>query len=473
MIKMILGVFITIFVIVTAVVVFYWRDINHDPSTQDMLLFFGLLPLALSMLFVMPFMIRQWYQESQEKKQKEQQADRDQDDEVAELPPEKIMWTDLNVFSSKSLSALGEDEAIWEELKNFKSPELDSKLLNGYGLPILSYRIPEIDDMLESEEEDEFDQSNKRQKRIEALINYQLEQNTETLWAIAEHLKQSALFYEGQLVHEYRMHPAWIDPNADREDDDQIERTIEQVSKLSRLDVHLILAEDLLHIWDEEATKELIGDFFTELGIIPQKFHVELHYWGKETAYKEWMNLLQQVQKAEDIVSFVVVADSEIDQDTVDEKTWVSEQYLPSEFVGSCCIAKTSVLINNMQPLKTIKIALNESKLQNTLEQLNIHQLEQYQQEQPFVIQLDDITDLKVVKRLNHNFSDTPIEQHHYLYMKSSVGQTEHVAKIFGFILATQASDELMSMVYCCDLPQTQSFIQAITEQDTSVERDA
>ena len=73
MIKMILGVFITIFVIVTAVVVFYWRDINHDPSTQDMLLFFGLLPLALSMLFVMPFMIRKWYQESQEKKQKEQQ----------------------------------------------------------------------------------------------------------------------------------------------------------------------------------------------------------------------------------------------------------------------------------------------------------------------------------------------------------------------------------------------------------------
>ena len=180
MIKMILGVFITIFVIVTAVVVFYWRDINHDPSTQDMLLFFGLLPLALSMLFVMPFMIRKWYQESQEKKQKEQQADRDQDDEVTELPPEKIMWTELNVFSSKSLSALGEDEAIWEELKNFKSPELDSKLLNGYGLPILSYRIPEIDDMLESEEEDEFDQSNKRQKRIEALINYQLEQNTET-----------------------------------------------------------------------------------------------------------------------------------------------------------------------------------------------------------------------------------------------------------------------------------------------------
>lgn len=471
MIKMILGVFITVFVIVTAVVVFYWRDINHDPSTQDMLLFFGLLPFALSMLFVMPFMIRKWYQESQEKKQNVQRANDDQDEAEQERPPEKIMWTELNVFSSKSLSALGEDEAIWEELKNFKSPELDSKLLNGYGLPILSYRIPEIDEMLESEDEDEFDQGNKRQKRIEALIKHQLEQNTETLWAIAEHLKQSALFYEGQLVHEYRMHPAWIDPSADYENEESTERKIEQVSKLNRLDVHLVLAEDLLHVWDEDATKELIADFFTALGIIPQKFHVELHYWGKETSYKEWMNLLQQVQKSEDIVSFVVVADSEIDQDTVDEKTWMSEQYLPSEFVGSCCIAKNSVLINHLQPVKTIKIALNESKLLNTLEQLNIHQLEQYQHEQPFVMQLDDVTDLKVVKRLNHNFSETPIEQHHYVYMKSSVGQTEHVAKVFGFILGMQASDELTSMVYCCDLPQTQSFIQAITEQEQSNER--
>lgn len=472
MIKMILGVFITVFVIVAAVVVFYWRDINHDPSTQDMLLFFGLLPFALSMLFVMPFMIRKWYQESQEKKQNAQRVNDNQDEEEQALPPEDIIWTELNVFSTKALSALGEDEAIWEELKNFKSPELDSKLLNGYGLPILSYRIPEIDDMFESEDEDEFDQGNKRQKRIEALIQNQFEQNTEILWAIAEHLKQSALFYEGQLVHEYRMHPAWIDPNADREDEENVERRIEQVSKLNRLDVHLILAEDLLHIWDEETTKELIGDFFTALGIIPQKFHVELHYWGKETSYKEWMNLLQHIQKADDIVSLVIVADSEIDQDTVDEKTWISEQYLPSEFVGSCCIAKASVLINNVSPVKTIKIALNESKLLNTLEQLNIHQLEQYQHEQPFVMQLDDVTDLKVVKRLNHNFSETPIEQHHYIYMKSSVGQTEHVAKVFGFILGMQAPDELTSMVYCCDLPKTQSFIQAIIEQEQSNERD-
>lgn len=460
MIKMILGVFVTIFVIVAAIVVFYWRDTNHDPSVQDMLLFFGLLPVALSMLCVMPFVLKKWYQESQEKKKKAEQNELEKEDEVKELPAEQIEWVELNVFSTRTISAFGEDEAIWDELKNFKSPELDQKLLNGYGLPILSYRIADIDDMLDSEEDDEFDIGNKRQKRIETLIQYQLEQNTETLWAIAEHLKQSALFYEGQLAHEYRMHPAWIDPNADVSEDEYNAQSVSEVPKLSRLNLHVILAEDLLHIWDEAATQEMLATYLNELGIIPQKFHVELHYWGKETSYKEWINLLKHIQKNEDVVSFVIVADSEIDQDTVDEKTWVSEQYLPSEFAGSSCFAKPSVIINGIEPQKTIKIALNEARLLNSLEHLKKHELEQYQQEQPFVIQLDDITDLKVVKRLERNFGDTPIEQHHYLYMKSSVGQTEHVAKIFGFMLGMQAPEELIAMVYCCDVPQTQSIIE-------------
>ena len=466
---MILGIFVTIFVIVTAVVIFYWRDTNHDPSMGDLLLFFGLLPVALSLVIVMPFFIKKWYQENQEKKRKAQLAAEEQKEveEVKEVPPEEIDWVELNVFSTRTLSALGEDESIWEELKNFKSPELDQKLLNGYGLPILSYRITDIDDMLEGEEdEDEFSPLNKRQQRIEALITHQLENNTETLWAIAEHLKQSALFYESQLAHEYRMHPAWIDPNADVNDEDVSERSVQQVPKLSRLNVHVILAEDLLHVWDEESTKSLISNYFDQLGIIAQKFHVELHYWGKETSYKEWINLLQSVEKIESVASFVIVADSEVDQDTVDEKTWISENYLPSEFVGSCCIAKDSVIINGLEPQKTIKIALNENKLMNSLELSKNHELEQYQQEKPFVIQLDDITDIKVVKRLERNFADTPIEQHHYLYMKSTVGQTEHVAKVFGFMIAMQAPEELMSMVYCCDLPQTQSMIQVMREKE-------
>lgn len=464
MIKVILGVLVSVFVLVSTFVILYWRDSNHDPSTSDLMIFFGLVPFAISLVILMPFFLKKWYRENQEKKKTEQLKSAVPVLEE-EIPAHQIEWVDLNVFSSSTLSALGENEAIWDELKNSKSPELDHNLLNGYGLPILSYRITDIDQLLDDENELN---TSLRQQRIEAMIQLQLEQNSEVLWAIAEHLKQAALFYEGQLVHEYRMHPAWIDPHANTEDEDYSPRSVEQVSRLNMLNVHIILAEDLLHIWDESSTHAMIEHYLNELGYIPQKFHVELHYWGKETAYKEWMNLLKGIQQSEHSVSLVLVVDSEIDQDTVDEKTWMSEQYIPAEFIGSCCIARPDVLINQMTPQKVIKIALNETKLLNTLEYINALELNQYEQEAPFVVQLDDITDLKVIKRLDKNFAQTPIEQHHYLFMKPSVGQTEHVAKIFGFILALQAPENSLAMVYCCDLPQTQSLIQDYSEQETT-----
>lgn len=465
MIKVILGVLISVFVLVSTVVVLYWKDSQYDPSGSDFLIFFGLIPVAISLVILMPFMLKKWIKDHQEKKKEALLQQAEKQDVVEEIPVHQIEWVNLNVFSSSTLNALGENEAIWDAVLAHKSPELDSKLQNAYGLPILSYRIQEIDEVLEQQDEEEL-YSNRRQQRIEALIQQQLEQNVETLFAIASHLKQSALFYEGQLAHEYRMHPAWIDPNANVEDEPESPRAIEQVSRLSLLNIHIILAEDVLHIWDEASTQNLLNEFLNELGIIPQKFHVELHYWGKETAYKEWINLLQQIQNEEDKVSFIVVADSEIDQDTIDEKTWVSDSYLPAEFVGSCCIAKPTVMVNELAPQKVIKIALNETKLFNTLESLEYQALPQFEQEQPFVVQLDDITDIKVIKRLEKNFAQTPIEQHHYLYMKPSVGQTEHIAKIFGFMVAMQAPQDLLAMVYCCDLPQTQSIIQDYATTD-------
>lgn len=472
MVKMILAVLVSMFVIVSTVVVLYWRDTGHNPSSQDLLIFFGLLPFALSLLIVMPFFIKKWYQESQEKKNQAQTTHQDPV-EVNTVSSEPVERIELNIWSATAYSALGENDGIWEQLKNFKSPELDPKLQNGYGLPILSYRIADLDDSMDDDQDknDEHDHFglSQRQVRIQALLQQQLEQNTESLWSIAEHLKQSALFYEGQLAHEYRMHPAWIDPSIEHNDELETERSIEQVARLNQLNIHVVLAEDLLHTWDESSTQEKVAEFLNELGIIPQKFHVEFHYWGKETAYKQWMDVLKQLSKAELDVSFVMVVDSEIDQDSIDEKTWISDHYIPSEFVASCCIAGTSVLINQMTPQKVIKIALNEHQLFNTLEQLQSQTLVQYDQEQPFVMQLDDATDIKVIKRLEQNFSETPIEQHHYLFMKQSIGQTENLAKIFGFMLGMHASEDLVTLVYSCDQPQTQTVIQPFLEQQTTV----
>lgn len=468
MIKIILGVLITIFVIVSTVVVLYWRDINYDPDFQDMLIFFGLVPVAISLLLLMPFFIKQWYQESKIRKQNEEALKNKSPDE-SEIKPvkEEIRWIDLHVFSASSYSALGENAEIWTSLKEFKSPELDAQLQNGYGLPILSYRITDLDDIVDVQSEEDSDELivNARQARIWALIQHQLEQHVETLWALSEHLKNSALFYDTQLAHEYRMHPAWIDPDAQVDDYAEQPRTVKEVYKLNRLNLHIILSEDLLHTADESLTQEKISEYLNELGILDKMFHVEYHYWGKETAYTHWFNLLDKIQKVEHEFNFLVAVDSEIDQDTVDEKTWISEHYIPSEFVGSCCVAHVNVKINELVPQKVIKIALNDHQLLNTLKQLNSLELPQFQREEPFVVQLDDPGDIKVIKRLEKNFAETLIEQHHYLFMKHSVGQTEHLAKIFGFMVALNAPEDLCALVYSCDQPRTQSIIQPILEK--------
>ncbi len=46
-----------------------------------------------------------------------------------------------------------------------------------------------------------------------SLIQQQLEQHVDSLSLIAEHLKQSALFYDSELAYQYRMHPGWVDPD--------------------------------------------------------------------------------------------------------------------------------------------------------------------------------------------------------------------------------------------------------------------
>jgi hypothetical protein len=187
-IKIILGTLVSTILLVSVIVVFYWRDIKYDPNGQDFLIFFGVIPAAITLLILSPMLIKKIYQSHQEKKEQqrieaEQRSEQQQTTEAK--VEEKIEWVDLKVYSATSLSALGENEAQLDQLQDVASPELDSQLVNGYGLPILSFRVQEIEEPLE----DEASSLSSRQKRISALIQQQLEQNTETLYQIAEHLK--------------------------------------------------------------------------------------------------------------------------------------------------------------------------------------------------------------------------------------------------------------------------------------------
>lgn len=457
MIKLILGTFISMLVLVSLVVVFYWRDTKYDPSGSDFLIFFGLIPLGITMLIVTPVMLKKWYSSRQEKKEQQQleeQKRSEQQREVEAVTEEEIEWVGLKVYAASSLSAFGENEMHLHQLKEGVSAELDQKLVNGYGLPILSYRIQDIEDELDDDES----HLPHRQNRITALIQQQLEQNTETLSQIAEHLKNSALFYDAKLAHEYRMHPAWIDPN--RTEDESIEQPIaEAVPRLNRLNIHIILPENLFHVWNETDTSEFIHHYLTELGIINQQFEMEYHYWGETTAYQDWIKLLKRIELQDSEVSLFIAVDSEVDQETVDDRTWMSEKYIPSEYIGTCCMTSSHVELQNLHANKLIRIALNSTQAAKTLKQLKLDLTEQFDQEQPFIMILDDQTDFKKLKKLEQNFAETAIEAHHYMYSKESLGHTQALSKVFGFMLSLQFDDALFAYVYSADHQQTQVVI--------------
>ncbi len=463
MLKKILATFIGVFLTLSSLIILYWRDVQYEPERQDFLVYFGLLPLAITCFLLSPWLIYRAYQAYQSKKKQAELAQQKAQEAPSTQVTQQIEWLKLNIYAAHVYSALGEDGAILEQLKEYTSPELDLKLQNSNGLPILSYRIEELDEKLGPEQdEDGLTTFSVRQQRIMALVEHQLEKNVEVLLQVAEHLKYSSLFYETQQIHDYRMHPAWIDPGAEYDPDEVAIPELKQVERLDRLNLHILLSEDLQRVWNETAHQNRLQEFFSNLGIIPQKIHLEYHFLGVETVVHDFLILLKQQQDQTQEISLIISADSEIDQEIIDERIWISDHYLPAEFSSSCCIASTKVNFEQLLPLKRLVLAINQNQVRHILEELNIDELPQYKNEEPFVVVLDDITQIKTLKRIEQYFEQSPIEPHHYLYCRASLGHTQNLEKIYGMMLGMLLPPEQVAVVFGQDI---QAIIQDIPEE--------
>lgn len=463
MLKKILATFIGVFLTLSSLIILYWRDVQYEPERQDFLVYFGLLPVAITGFLLSPWLIYRAYQAYQSKKKQAELAQQKAQEAPSTQVTQQIEWLKLNIYAAHVYSALGEDGAILEQLKEYTSPELDLKLQNSNGLPILSYRIEELDEKLGPEQdEDGLTTFSVRQQRIMALVEHQLEKNVEVLLQVAEHLKYSSLFYETQQIHDYRMHPAWIDPGAEYDPDEVAVPELKQVERLDRLNLHILLSEDLQRGWNETAHQNRLQEFFSNLGIIPQKIHLEYHFLGAETVVHDFLILLKQQQDQTQEISLIISADSEIDQEIIDERVWISDHYLPAEFSSSCCIASTKVNFEQLLPLKRLVLAINQNQVRHILEELNIDELPQYKNEEPFVVVLDDITQIKTLKRIEQYFEQSPIEPHHYLYCRASLGHTQNLEKIYGMMLGMLLPPEQVAVVFGQDI---QAIIQDIPEE--------
>lgn len=436
MIKKIMAILLIVVVTVASTVIFYWKDSQFDPGSLDLLMYLLVLPVLITTVFLTPWLIYRFYQA----RKRQQHPPETQAEAQTPAPPTvEAEWIKLWIYSAFSQTVLGENEEIIQALQAYPSPQLDMKLLNSYGLPILSYRMAELDEQAS----DADTSTSVRQQRIMSLIQQQIEQQTSYLSQIADHLKRSSLFFETDDVHEYRMHPAWIDPQAEY-DPDPISSTtrLDPVSRLNWLNLHIILSQDLLHVWDDVSCNQWLHEQLGELGFLPQKVHVEYHFWGQDSASMEWFNLLQQLAQQHEQLALVIHADSEIDQNLVDERTWLTDHYIPAEFSGSCCVSALKVEVESLSPAKQLCISLHPPSWVTVLKQLGVQALPQYEQEQPFVIVLDDAMDLKAGKQLTHQFAQTPVEPHHYLYVAASMGHTRHLTSVYGYGLAMHFPDD-------------------------------
>jgi len=471
MIKLILGALSSIFLIVSITIIYYWRDIQYDPSSLDLLSYFIVLPLVLSLILLAPYLIYQAYHAYKLRKQQQAIAllEQQSNKEIPEANEkvEDVKWLNLHIFSSSAFSAFGENEAIIDEMKNFKSPELDHSLTHGDGLPVLSYRITALDNVLEQQnDEEEMEEKQERLQRILALIQHPLEQQSEILLQVGEHLKQSAFFYDSELAYQYHMHPAWnnldfsvSDPTSNEE---KWELQVEQIPRLNRLNIHILLSDSLLHVWDEHFSERMLLNFMQSLGIISQHIHIQHHFINQQSSYENWLHLLDQISTQSHEVSLVINVDSEIDQELLDEKIWLSNDYLAAEFASSWCVAAQDLNINHAEAIKSLKIALNVHDLAACLDQAVPHHTKYTQQEQPFVLVLDNATDIKVIKQTNQIFVPTLIETYHLLYTQQNFGHTQPLAKIFGFMLGVHMPKDLIAMIHSIDQVSTHAIFQAV-----------
>lgn len=468
MFKVTIGTLVTIFLIIAALTVLYWRDIAFDPSARDLVFFFVLLPTIITTCVLSPLLIIKWMESKKKTAKSNEVIDEEQQgNEQRHIEKPAAEWLSVHLYSAFALHGFGENEEIILAIQESYSPELDPNLLNQYGNAVLSYRIKDLNEYA-VEEQDSIQLE--LQHRLMALIKQQLEYHQSSFIYVIEHIKQATLFYDHQLAYEYKIHPAWTHAEGESILELNNEEKLQApVDKLNVVNVHIILSNLLLNSFDEFECSEYVEEYLVALGIIRQQIKIHYHYWDASSSYVQWLDLLKNIEQQTEQFSCVITLDSELNQDVLDEKNIMLENYIPAEFTASCLLASSQLVIEKLTPEKIIYAVKYEENLINSLEYLNVKKSTQYALEKPFVAILDAIESPKVVKKLNNFFAESLIEEQHYLFAKSSLGHSQTLLKVWGVMLAMYIPNAEFSLVYSVEYYDTQLFILPFLNDSTPI----
>lgn len=454
MFKKILAGFLAVFCLATLITISYWRDIKFEPTQIDLLLYFLLIPIVITAVIFIPLIIIKMIKQRKKEQIKQQEKiELDQTQKTESMAKKKeTEWFKFNIYSAFIEHKLGKNAEILTHIQSSSSPELDSFLNEKLHCPVLSHRMKSLDEHIQTQ--DQFNAV----FRVNALILNQLERNIEVLTVIAEQLKKSALFYDSQQAYAYRMHPKWIDPNANVADD--LEQTAPKpIQRLNYLNIHIVLSQYLHELWSESGCLKQIHSFCDDLGIIQQQVRVVFHFFESKTQYQELLELFKEINQQEFQVNLLIVADSEIDEVLLNSKMNLN-QYIPTEFVASCCLSSQGIELENISIKQQMNIASNETGLCEILKELKLDANALYEHDTPFVVISDDISKSKNKKILIRNFERTEIDTQHLIYPNILLGSSQALAEIFGLMLGLHILGEQYALIYNTKNAETQVFIQ-------------
>lgn len=448
MIKTILCTVIAISVSVITVIVFYWKDSGFEPSAQDLGVYLGAIPLAISFFVISPYLIYKFYRYKRDKKQNITQESHQDQILVEEKCEQKEVQ--LSIYSSFLTHALGEDEDILPHIIDLRAPKLGNFLEDQEGNPVLTYQIDDL-------EETESNNINALQQRMHALLRKQLEKNDDVLQKISYHFKRSAMFYHYKTVEKYRLHPAWIDANYQEVSED-VEK-IEAVPRLNQFIIYVLLAQHAFHVWNTSITTNLIEDYLVKLGFLNEQIDIKYEFLSSKNDYFSILNHFKDASTSPDDVLMYFCLDSEIDQSIFNHLLDNNSNYIPAEFAGSIVLTSCTTNIIDLKPIHIMNVIFDQTDLLQILKDKNMHQSSLLKSDQPFVLVADDMSQPKKIENIHKHFQGTEIQNYHCIYSAASLGHTQSLSKVYSLILGLVSFKNAQGIVYTADYPDIHVFI--------------
>ncbi len=435
-----------------SIVIYYWRDTSYQPSLNDVIFCFLLLPFLIYICFLLPFITRKIIKMRMEK----QKINNDKSkmevevNEVLDKKDTKIIK--LKIYQSDITTKKGKNEALILNAMLEPFCNLDQYLVNNKSLPIATYRMEDL-------QVEQGDDLNCKEHRIKALIKSQFELYSDHFQKIFQHIHKSHQFYSGNQNYIYKIHPKWIDPENNIQDDDE---TIEQVVQLDCLNIEIILSDQQNLTEFAQLNSELFQNELNLYDDFQDYITVHYHFWNNQESYAHWLKLLEEIALKTAQTTLVIIADSEIDQAIVNKLLFEQVSHTPTESVASLLIASDHLEVMELLPSHKLIIEKDQTTIQPFLEQLELTNLDQYTDEKPFVMLINETDSQKSKEILVNNFSNSPIKDYHYIYNHQKYGFTQNLSEIWGVILTMQIPDMNHVLAYNTNDPYTQIVCEKI-----------